>query len=176
MASIGNTQPTNQNFLSPTGFLFSIRKLPNVDYFLQSVIVPGVRLNAVSNPIKTPFAHLVTPGDHMTFDPLVITFKIDEAMESWTELFDWIEELGRPVSSDDYAALANNSPVTGNTPLVDATLTILSSHYQPTIRLEFFDLIPQSLSGIQMASAVGDINFLTATATFEYRSYSYSTP
>ena len=47
-------QPTNPQFLSPVGFNFNIRKLPNTNYFVQAVNLPGVQLG------ETPFCLLYT--------------------------------------------------------------------------------------------------------------------
>ena len=67
------TQPTNPQFLSPLGFDFRIRKLPTVNYFVQSVNLPGVQLGEAQIP--TPFITVPIPGDHMSFGDLIVTFR-----------------------------------------------------------------------------------------------------
>ena len=45
--SILDTQPTNKNFLSPLGFRFTIKKAPNLNFFVQSVNIPTLSLGTV---------------------------------------------------------------------------------------------------------------------------------
>ena len=93
MAAITN-QPTNPQFLSPVGFNFNIRKLPNVNYFVQAVNLPGVQLG--ETPLNTPFHIIPTPGDHITYGEMAVTFKVDEDMENYIELYNWMQYLGFP--------------------------------------------------------------------------------
>lgn len=93
MAALSN-QPVNTNFLSPVGFNFSIQKLPTVNYFVQSVNMPGVQLG--ETPLNTPFHIVPTPGDHITYGELAITFKVDEDMKNFIELYNWLQYLGFP--------------------------------------------------------------------------------
>ena len=78
-------QPTNPQFLSPVGFNFNIRKLPNTNYFVQAANLPGVQLG--ETPLATPFHQIPTPGDRVTYGELAITFKVDENMENYIELY-----------------------------------------------------------------------------------------
>ena len=57
--SVLSNQPSNPQFLSPVGFNFSIRKLPNVNYFAQSINLPGVQLGETILP--TPFIAVPLP-------------------------------------------------------------------------------------------------------------------
>ena len=75
-----NNQPTNPQFLSPVGFNFNIRKLPNTNYFVQAANLPGVQLG--ETPLATPFHQIPTPGDRVTYGELAITFKVDENMKT----------------------------------------------------------------------------------------------
>ena len=86
-----STEPKSTNFLSPLGGKFTIKKLPSVNFFVQSVAIPSVTVGEI--PIGTPFsAKLQLPGDLVTFGDLVITFRVDENMENYLEIFNWIEQ------------------------------------------------------------------------------------
>ena len=63
-------QPDNTQFLSPLGFNFSIKKLPNTNYFVQAVNVPTVQMGDAVLP--TPFVNIPTIGDRMAFAEFVI--------------------------------------------------------------------------------------------------------
>src|SRR5690606_103637 len=54
--------PSNNNFLSPLGFHFSVRKLPNVNFFVQRVRIPSISLPPADTP--NPFVKIPYSGDH----------------------------------------------------------------------------------------------------------------
>jgi len=164
------TQPTNINYLSPLGFKFTINKLPNLEYFVQSIDVPRLSLNA-TNDVQTPFNKIIIPGDHLSFENFTVTFKIDEDMTSYIELYNWIISVGFPDSFDQYKSIASNSLTSGKGVLVDADLVILNSAMRPNIKITFIDVLPVSISGFEFDSTIEDVRYLTATATFKYREY-----
>ncbi len=85
-------QVTNKNFLSPLNFKFSLKRAPHVNFFIQAVNLPGLSLPEidVSNPlIRVPYA-----GDHLLYDELQITYKVDENLRNYMELHEWIRALG----------------------------------------------------------------------------------
>lgn len=164
------TQPTNINYLSPLGYKFTINKLPNLEYFVQEVEFPRLSLN-VTNDIQTPFNKIIVPGDHLSFDNFAVTFKIDEDMTSYIELYNWITSVGFPDSFDQYKAIAQNSATSGKGVIVDADLIILNSAMRPNIKITFTDVLPVTLSGFNFDSTMEDVRYLTSTVTFKYREY-----
>ena len=68
--------PQNPNFLQPNKFQLNFSRVPNIQYFCQSVGIPGISLSEV--PHNTPFVDLFVPGEKAIYDMLNITFLIDE--------------------------------------------------------------------------------------------------
>jgi len=180
--SVLSNQPSNPQFLSPVGFNFAIRKLPNVNYFAQSINLPGVQLGETIMP--TPFIAVPVPGDHMQFGDMSITFKVDENMDNYIELFNWIQYLGFPESwnqskqvydrsgSDSLTGLRNvqrTQRSLGEGGTSDATLTVLNSASNPNLSIELQDAFPLSLSDIQFDVRNQDIDYVEATATFKFK-------
>jgi hypothetical protein len=178
------TQPTNPQFLSPLGFDFRIKKLPNVNYFVQAVNLPGVQLGEAVLP--TPFIAVPIPGDHMLFGDLTITFRIDENMDNYVEVFNWIQYLGFPESFNQSKELYEKDGMKGLTGLrnvqrtqrslgdggiSDATLTVLNSASNPNISIDFQDAFPTALSDLQFDTRMADVEFLEATASFRFRQF-----
>lgn len=177
MSAISNL-PDNKNFLSPLGFTFTIKKTPGVNYFVQSAQLPGLTLGQID--IRTPFVKLPLPGDHIDFNPLSITFRVDEDMNNYKELFDWIIALGFPENFGQYNAMAPNrgkfggavtNPVSGTGTYSDASLMILNSVKAPIVEFTFKNLYPISLSDIQFDTRDTDINYVDVTATFAYEQF-----
>ena len=181
MAALTN-QPTNPQFLSPVGFNFSIRKIPKVNYFLQAANLPGVQLGEAE--MQTPFRQIPFPGDHLTYGELAVTFKVDENMENYIELYNWMQYLGYPESFAQSKAIYEEEGLKGLSGLrdvqrtkrsigeggtSDATLTILNSASNPNMSVVFEDAFPTSLSDLQFDVRATDIDFLEAQCTFRYK-------
>ena len=89
-----NTEPKSTNFLSPLGYKFTIKKMPTVNFFAQAVAIPSVTVGEL--PIPTPFSTKIQlPGDLVTFGDLVVTFRVDEDMANYLEVFNWIKSITR---------------------------------------------------------------------------------
>lgn len=160
------------NFLSPFGFRFFIHKTPEVDYFVQRVDIPGVSLGFAPQP--TPFASPVPhPGD-ITYDDLVVTFKVGENLEGYLEIWNWIRELGFPSEFQEYRDIVtrndNLNPGRGEI-TSNAELIIYNSEHIASTRLTFVDVFPTNLSSMTMSATDSSIAYLTATATFKYTLY-----
>lgn len=169
--SIVNTEPTNKNFLSPLGFKFVIKKTPNVNYFVQAVNIPNVNLGETAIP--TPFRRIPIAGDHIEYGDLQITFKVDEEMKNYLELFDWIKAIGFPDNFDQHKKVDPKfvNPYTGEGVYSDATLVILSSAMNPVHEVVFRDAFPVSLTDFNFDARNVDVEYIEATATFKFRTF-----
>lgn len=155
-------QPDNTNYLSPIGFNFSIQKIPHANYFLQSANLPSVQLGDLETP--SPFVSIPQIGDHLRYGDLFITFKVDEDMKNYLEIYNWIMSLGYP----DSIGQTSNKEVRSYS---DATLQILNSNFNPNGQITFKGAFPVSLSGLEFNAANTDVEYFTAQAVFKYQIY-----
>ena len=165
-------QPDNQNFLSPVGFRFVINKLPNVQWFIQSVNLPGVTFGSITHSL--PFRGTNPPGDSYDYEPLNVRFKVDEDLANWTELQNWMVGLGFPDDYDQYADLLATRRGGVDPRFSDATLTLLDSNMRPNYAITFEDVFPISLSSLEFDSQSSDIDYITADVTFHFLTYTYT--
>jgi hypothetical protein len=171
-----NNQIQNRNFLSPVGFKFTLNRTPKVAFFGNSVNIPGMTLGVSVQP--TYLKDIDTPGDKIQFDDLTLRFLVDENLENYMEIQNWIRGLGYPESLQEIYDFQNSNPRM-NQPnksqmnlYSDGTLQILTSKENPNFKVKFSDLWPYSLSALQFDSTDTDIQYLTAEATFKYTIYS----
>lgn len=162
-------QNIQQNYLSPVEFRFVIERLPHVTFFTQGVSLPGVNVTPVEK--GTPFKAIYFSGDRLTYDQFSVTFRVDENMKSYREIYDWVLGLSFPDSFDQHAALGRAE----NKFYSDGSLLVMSNGKNPNILYKFKDMFPISLSAIDMDTTVGDIQFVTATVTFQITSYEITT-
>lgn len=170
-----DTTPNNQNFLSPLGFKFLIKKTPNTNYFVQNANIPAVATGDLLEP--TPFIAVPVPGDHLTYGSLSLSFRVDEDMQNYRELYSWITGIGFPESYEQYRAeLEENADIRIPTSMYsDATLIVLNSNMNPNIEITFKDLYPVNLGDVQFDTTQTDIEYVLCTCDFRFRSFEITT-
>ena len=89
-------QPDNRNFLSPTGFKFTLKRVPKVSFFCNSANIPDLTLGVATQP--TYLKDIDIPGDKIIFGDLNLRFLVDENLENYMELQNWMRGLGYPES------------------------------------------------------------------------------
>ena len=85
MAILTNPQTTtdNHNFLQNVSFEFGIGRFPNMNFFIQSVTMPGIDLG--QSQIATGTVPYKYYSEIIDFQPLTVTFAIDEDMANYIE-------------------------------------------------------------------------------------------
>ena len=101
--------PTNINPLSPNGFMFTIAKLPELSFFCQEINLPGITLGEPA--MFNPFAQVPIPGETLTYDSLNVKFLVDENMDNYVAIYNWIVALGFPTSYDQYVNFVSANQV-----------------------------------------------------------------
>jgi hypothetical protein len=176
-------QPSKLDYSSQVQFRFEILYLPLVEYFVQSANVPGIQLGTATVP--SPFYDYPVPGDTLSFDPLNISFLVDENLNNFNELHKWISRLGFGDSHEEFADLLREGTPSQRTPsskgiqrplpeigtYSDATLTILSSKNMPKTEIRFKNIFPTSISGLDYNIGGTDIDYVTCSASFSYLGY-----
>jgi hypothetical protein len=162
--------PTNQNYLGKHGFRFGVRKLPNTNFFVEACNIPGISIEPVL--IGTPLVNLPFSGDHISYDELSLTFKIDEDLGAYNDIYTWIRQLGFSEDSSEYAEIASQSKISGLGIVSDASLIILDAKKRPNYELVFTNAFPISLTALQLGYTVMDVEYLTTTAQFRYDTFS----
>lgn len=162
----------NKNMLSPLGFSFSIKKTPDMNFFVQNVTLPGIQLGETQMP--TPFKSIPIYGDHITYGDLQVTFKVNEDLSNYRMIFDWITGIGFPDSYSQHKDLVDSAlPGSGEGIESDAVLTILSSSMNPVIIVDIKDLFPISLTDLEFNSRDTQVEYIEATATFKFLNYTF---
>jgi hypothetical protein len=163
-----NDVPINPNFLSPLNFQFSIKRAPNINFFIQKVNIPGLSLPVIE--VVNPLIDIPFPGDHLNFEELNITFKVDEDLQNYLEIYNWIRALGR-LNPADYHTLQFNETYLGQSIRSDISLNILTSLRNVNYEIIFIDAFPIKLSNLNFDTTAGDVSFIEASATFRYINY-----
>ena len=171
MASAFSNQIQNRKFLSPVGFKFTLAKYPKVSFFCNSSRIPEISLGTAIQP--SYLKDLDVPGEKLTYGDLTISFLVDEGLENYMAVHNWMTGLGFPETTQQFKNLTTNDDGIRDLKeqYSDGSLSILNSNYRATANVKFKDLFPVSLTSLEFDSSVTDIQYFTAEATFKYTVY-----
>ena len=182
-------EPSKSDYASPIQFRFKCTKLPTVEFFVQSANIPGINLGSAQQ--NTPLYDMPLPGDKITFAALDMSFLVDENLNNYKEIHDWILGLGFPsnnqqfqdlqsAGSDRFPGSSRSTSVTGTStpqPLneggiySDAILTVLNSKNIAKTEIRFQNIYPTSLGSLNYDVRQTDVDYLNASVSFNYMNY-----
>ena len=185
-------QPDQLDYASPTQFRFGIHQLPKVEFFTVSANLPGVSVPSAT--FATPFTDISIMGEKTEFENLSISFIVDEYLENYISLHNWLTGIGFPKSRSQFSTfrdVISNTPdsqrgvstdigdVKQSTPdkamYSDAFLMVLSNKNNPIVEVNFQNIYPTSLSALEFTQAATDVEYMTASAEFAYQIYEITT-
>ena len=136
-------------------------------------------------------------GDQLTYDNLTINFIVDEYLENYLSINEWLTAIGFPKSRkqfSDFKTNISNTPASArssastssdigdvqsaspaNALFSDATLTILSNKNNPIVNVTFRDLYPVAMTALEYNQAATDVEYITASVDFAYTLYEIET-
>lgn len=174
--SIIDNQVDNINFLSPLKFSFTVSKLPGVNFFVQQVVLPSITVTDTYAP--SPFVKLPMPGDHAEFGELSVTFRVDEDMTNYIEIYNWLIALGFPESFEQYRLLASQdrriNPGSTDGVMSDATVIVHNSSTNPNMQIKFFNIFPTLLTDVLLDLRQSDVEYVEATVSFKFERFTIS--
>ena len=182
-------EPSKSDYASPIQFRFKCTKLPTVEFFVQSANIPGISLGSATQP--NPLYDIPLPGDKITYASLDMSFLVDENLNNYKEIHDWILGLGFPsnnqqfqdlqsAGSDRFPGSSRSTAATGTStpqPLneggiySDAILTVLNSKNIAKTEIRFQNVYPTSLGGLNYDVRQTDVDYLNASVSFNYMNY-----
>jgi hypothetical protein len=142
----------NSNLLSLTGFKLQIHTVDfkYTQYFAVSASFPAVSLPEVTTGFKNQAGFV--SGDKLAFDTLNIRVAIDENLESYNEIFNWLRHNTQHDKLKFY----------------DMTLCFLTNHNNVGRKVKFANAFPTSLGGIEFSVQQSDVEYATVDVGFRY--------
>ena len=152
-----NNQISNRNFLAPVGFKFTLAKFPKVTFFSNTARIPDITLGTAIQ--STYLKDIDIPGEKLTFGDLNVRFLVDENLENYMKIHNWLTGLGFPESGKQFRDITTD--VDGQRDpkeaFCDGTLRILNSNYREVAKVKFTDLFPTSLTSLSFDATCGRI-------------------
>ena len=185
------SQPTVFDYATGTQWRLTFNRIPKTTWFCVAANVPGIQLGEASYP--TPMTDMMVTGDKLTFETLNITFLVDEELQNYRELWDWLVGIGAPkqhsqwtsvLSKGDGAVRTFGTPDTDTRTKTtydesnlysDSTLIVYNSKNQPKVNVHFKNMFPTNLSALEYSQELTDVEYFKATASFRYLYYEFET-
>jgi hypothetical protein len=147
----------NQNFFSPHKFQVVIARFPNIEFFAQDINIPGFSTDSVHIPTGAP-NDFYEIGDKLKFNELKITFKLDEDMQTFKEIFNW-SLLSQTKSRADF------------NPFSDISLIALTNNSNTNFQYVVHNAFPYAMSDIDMSTRISEDSPVVMTVFFKYSHY-----
>jgi len=164
-------QIQNRNFLSPVGFKFTLAKEPKVSFFSNSASIPEIVLGTAIQP--SYLKDVDVPGDKLQYGDFSLRFLVDEELENYMKIHNWMKGLGYPETTKEYKDLTTNVDGLRDSKeaFSDGSLHILNSNYRDIAIVKFNDLFPIGLTSLEFEATDTDVNYFTAEVVFKYTIY-----
>lgn len=153
---------SNLNFMQNIEFEVAITRLPNVQFSVQKFNMPSVTTTAIAVP--TPFKNFYTTPDNVSLGELNLSFLVDENMDNYTEVFNWLFNIAFPESASQYTSVRDSAEGLKS----DISVVLLNSAKRPFKRILFTNCVPTGLSEISFDTTQSSVNYPEVTATFTY--------
>ena len=184
-------QPTVFDYATSTQWRLAFSRLPKTTWFCVTANIPGISLGEAMFP--TPLGTVSITGDKLTFETLNVTFIVDEELQNYRELWDWLIGLGSPVKHSQWADVLEQgdsahrrtesaAPDSSNrqqaTPTEanlysDGSLIIYNSKNIAKVEVKFKSMFPISLSSLEYTQESTDVEYFKASASFRYLYYEF---
>ena len=165
-----NQQTTSS--LYANHFRFTIDRLPDLTFFVQSVGTPGVSSGLLLQP--NPFSTIHHPGK-LSFGTFQVTFIVDAKFKNYFSIYYWMKGFGFPHSFDEvlaFRAKQASQVASIMAPAIDvektrAVLSVTAPDNGSLVAEIIIDeVFPMDLSGLNFSSTDVESPTLVATCTF----------
>ena len=191
MADTSSQQPTVYDYATGTQWRLAFNRLPKTTWFCTAANIPGITLGEAQYP--TPMTDMIVTGDKLTFETLNITFLVDEELQNYRELWDWLVGMGSPVNHSQWSTILtkgdsairqfgtdDTDPRTKTTYeesnlYSDSTLIVYNSKNKAKVNVQFKNMFPTTLSSLEYSQELTDVEYFKASATFRYLYYEFET-
>ena len=172
----------NKSILQKNNFRLLIDKVPTVEYFVRTANVPGISFSETAVPAGIGL-DAYFPGDKVEFEKLSVSFLVDEDLENFKEIYNWMDSIVPIQDPTKYKTLTGTTATTTNqfssasddlNQYSMITLVLNTNKNIPNRFFKFYDAFPTSLSGLELASGESG-EAVVCTVDFRFTYYEIGT-
>jgi hypothetical protein len=158
---------SNISLFQPTGFKVIIdrKNYANLEFFVQSISHPGATVPAIETSYKR-ISSVPQPGGQMEYGELTMDVMLDEDMNSYTEMYNWMLRLVNLEQIDrrnNFAGKVSDTPT-----YADIKVVALTGHNNSNKTFTYVDCIPVAIGDIRFEAQNQSVEFITFPASFRF--------
>jgi|TARA_Y100000034_G_C6843999_1_gene382155 hypothetical protein len=182
-------QPTVMDYSQSNQFKLFMPIFPMVEWFVVRCNIPSVTLGQADQ--YTPFVDIALVGDKLQYGDFNMTFIVDEQLQNYMEMYNWVKNIGFPFSGegqfnkldrpDGQDRGANSAIRRSNSDTyverndrdlyTDIIVTILSSKNNAVAEIQLYECFPVSLGSIEYNQQETDTTYATCDVSFAFTWY-----
>jgi hypothetical protein len=188
-------QPDVFDYSQSNQFKVYLPIFPTTEWFVVRANIPGVSMSQASQ--YTPFVDIAVVGDKLQYDNFNMTFMVDEKLENYMEMYNWVKNIGFPFSgSEQFNALPRPDnvdrkigqkvgvrrfkqsytttdkeiyePKNDRNLYTDILMTVLTSKNNPIANVFIYEAFPISLGNIEYSQQESDTDYATCEVSFAF--------
>lgn len=149
----------NHNFLQNNNFQFSLDRIPNTTFRVIACDIPSITIAPAQ--AGYPGASQYFPGNTTEFEELTLDFLVDENLDNYEELYNWITQQRYcsdfvPTNDIDRKMVS------------DGNLVTLTNSSNPNRVFHFKAMFPVSLGNIHFDTTIDRPESIRCQVTFKY--------
>lgn len=169
---------TNTNLLIGNSWQLQIPKFANISYFLSSASLPEIKSNNLT--MGTRNQKIKIADNKIEFDDLDIEFFVDEKMENYRTMYNYLIGLS-PLQSLESNGTGTSDYINtiGTTSSVlnddqDISLIVYDNYNNPVQIIQFHDAFPTSLSVPKFETNNAESSPMIASVRFSYSWFEFA--
>lgn len=161
-------KPNEINHLNVVSFETNFTRLPNVNFFCQTVNIPSMAIGLAQQP--TLFSDISVEGDKVVFEQLNIGFFVAEDLSNYLEIYNWIISLGFPDNAPQFNLAPDilGAGTTADTLKSDMNIILNTNKSNPNFKVTFKDAFPVSLGSIDLDATSSGLAPIVVSSSFAY--------
>jgi len=154
------------SYLAPTGFKVALdrKNYPNIQFFAQQVQHPAMDINATEQSYRRIGA-VITPGDTLGFGTLSMDVLMDENMNVYQEIYDWMHRLVEDKTKENTGRMFSGDDELSS--YCDVRVSVLTSHNNISRTFKYVNALPTTLGDITFASTQ-EGQYITFPVSFRF--------
>ncbi len=151
------TTPSTYNHLDNVKFKFQIHRLPNVNYWVQSLTLPAIQQEQSVMPGMRRDAPI--PGQKIEFENLIINFIVDQNLANYYEVYEWFQRIQ---TADTVAEMVS-----------DCSIHFLDGNNNVQRTVDVVGAYPLVMTELSLNSDDSDVVPVAVSVTFTYQYFKF---
>ena len=162
----------NPNMIYSDKYRMVFTQIPGVVLMGRNVNLPDISQDSFE--IANANNYISVPSSKVRYGDMNLTFKVDEDLNNYNEIYKWIIGMGAPQNFEQFSSFQKGfrpneiGKNNGFQYSSDATIVFLTNVFNPNVSVLFRNIRPTSLSGLDLTTVSTQTIEATVSFKFDY--------